>query len=93
MGKELKIKAYYIKGCKIDFKTIFSGYVLNIDDEPITESIKRKTGANALLCEVTNEGFDYDRVKLYSVPVTELSAGDIMMLSGNFSALYECTNA
>ena len=30
------VKAYYVKGCKIDSKTIFSGYVFNIDNEDIT---------------------------------------------------------
>lgn len=77
------INAYYIKGCKLSNKTIFSGYVLNIDEEPIIKSIKRKTGYNTLLCEVTNEGFDYYHVPIYSIPITELTLGDIMLITGN----------
>lgn len=77
------IKAYYVKGCKIDYKTIFTGYVLNIDDEPIIDSIKRKVATeNPLLCELTNEGFDYDYVKLTTIPLTELTVGDYLIISG-----------
>ena len=44
MGNNYKVQVYYVKGCKIDNKTIFSGYVLNVDDESIIDSIKRKIG-------------------------------------------------
>lgn len=77
------IKAYYVKGCKIDAKTIFSGYVLNINDEPIIDSIKRKVAARSLLCELTNEGFDYEYVKLTTIPLTELTVGDFLIISGH----------
>ena len=86
MANNYRVNAYYIKGCKLDAKTIFTGYVLNIDNEPITESIKRKTGYNALLCEMTNEGFDYDSVSMYSIPMSELTLGDIMLMTGNLPA-------
>lgn len=79
------VKAYYIKGCKLNAKSIFTGYVLNINDEPITESIKRKFGYKSLLCEITNEGFEYDLVPMYSIPVRELTLGDIMLVTGNFN--------
>ena len=79
-----KVKAYYIKGCKLSPKSIFSGYVLNINDEPIIESIKRKTGCKVLTCEITNEGFEYDVVPMYSIPMKELTLGDIMVVTGNF---------
>lgn len=84
MGAKYTIKAYYVKGCKVSRVKIFTGYVLNIDNEPIIDSIKRKVGEKNLLCEITNEGFDYDFVELYSVPVTELSLGDIMIITGNY---------
>ena len=76
------IKAYYIKGCKIDYKTIFSGYVLNVNDEDIIDSIKRKVAKEKLLCELTNEGFDYDYVKITTIPLTELTLGDYLLISG-----------
>ena len=79
--KNNDIKAYYVKGCKINAKTIFSGYVLNINDEDILESIKRKVGYDGtLLCEITNEGFDYDLVSIYSIPVSNLTLGDFMLV-------------
>ena len=81
---KLNIKAYYVKGCKIDYKTIFSGYVLNVDDEPIIDSIKRKVAKDNLLCELTNEGFDYDYVNITTIPLTELTVGDYLLISGNF---------
>ena len=76
------IQVYYIKGCKVTRTFIFNGFVLNVNDEPITDSIKRKIGRKSLLCELTNEGFDYDIMNLYQVPVTELSLGDILLLNG-----------
>lgn len=76
------IKGYYVKGCKIDAKTIFSGYVLNVDDEPIIDSIKRKVVKDNLLCELTNEGFDYDYVAVATIPLTELTVGDYLLISG-----------
>ena len=79
-----KVKAYYVKGCKLSYKSIFSGYVLNINDESIIESIKRKTGYKNLLCEMTNEGFDYDEVNINTVPVTQLSLGDILIAIGKY---------
>lgn len=76
------VKAYYVKGCKIDNKTIFSGYVFNIDNESIIDSIKRKVGKDDLLCELTGEGFDYDIVNIKTVPLTELTVGDYFIISG-----------
>ena len=87
MSNNYKIKAYRVTGCKIIYKQLFSGYVLNINDEPIIESIKRKVGLKSLVCELTNEGFDYHLTDLYSIPVTELSLGDIMLITGNYSVL------
>lgn len=84
MNNVKTLKAYYVKGCKVSTKNIFSGYVLNVNDEPIINSIKRKVGVKKLLCEITNEGFDYNPVDTYSVPVTELSLGDILIISGNY---------
>ena len=79
------IKVYYVKGCKVSATYIFNGFVLNVNDEPITDSIKRKVG-NKLLCELTNEGFDYDVVNLYQVPMSQLSLGDILLLDGKIEA-------
>lgn len=78
------VQGYYVKGCKIDYKTIFSGYVLNIHNESIIDSIKRKVGRNELLCELTNEGFDYDEVSVFSIPIKELTVGDIMIINGRY---------
>ena len=83
--KEYNIKVYYVKGCKVNISYIFSGYVLNVDDEPIIDSIKRKLARPNLLCEVTNEGFDYDIANLYSIPLSELSLGDLLLLFGKIS--------
>ena len=83
MSNSYNIKAYFVKGCKLSPKSIFSGYVLNIDDESIIDSIKRKTGYKSLLCEVSGEGFDYDPVPLYSIPASDLSLGDLMLITGN----------
>ena len=85
----MKVTAYYVKGCKLTHKNIFSGYVLNINNEPIIDSIKRKTGykSKSLLCELTNEGFDYDEVDMYSIPVTELSFGDLLIATGNYNPI------
>jgi hypothetical protein len=80
------IKVYYVKACKVNIKQIFSGFVLNVNEEPIIDSIKRKVGKKNLLCEVTNEGFDYDIVNLYQVPLTELSLGDLLLLDGKIEA-------
>ena len=76
----MKITGYYVKGCKISRTEMFSGYILNKDDEPIIESIKRRLGVDNLLCELTNEGFEYDKVNVYSIPLTELCLGDYLML-------------
>ena len=76
------IKAYYVKGCKISYKEIFNGYVLNIDNEPIIDSIKRKVAKDNLLCELTSEGFDYDLVQITTIPLTELTVGDYLIISG-----------
>lgn len=81
----MNIQGYYVKGCKIDRKTIFSGYVLNINDESIIDSIKRKVGYDELLCELTNEGFDYDKVSTFSIPMTGLTVGDIMIITGQYN--------
>lgn len=78
----MNMKVYYVKGCKITNKFIFSGYVMNVNDEPIITSIKRKFGMNNILCELTNEGFDYDQANIYSVPLTELSLGDFLLITG-----------
>lgn len=75
------IKGCYVKGCKIDYKTIFTGYVLNVDDEPIIDSIKRKVVKDNLLCELTNEGFDYNYVPLTTIPLSELTVGDYLLIS------------
>ena len=83
----MEVTAYYVKGCKLDYKNIFTGYVLNLNDEPIIDSIKRKTGYKELLCEVSNEGFDYDKVNVYSVPLTELSVGDLMIITGRYNPI------
>jgi hypothetical protein len=80
MNKNIKI--YYVKGCKVNIKTIFSGYIININDEPIIDSIKRKVQYKPLLCELTNEGFDYDLVNIYSIPLNELSLGDLLLILG-----------
>ena len=48
------------------------------------DSIKRKTGYKNLLCEMTNEGFDYDEVNINTVPVTQLSLGDILIAIGKY---------
>ena len=85
MSKNYDIKVYYVKGCKVSSTYIFSGFVLNVNDEPITDSIKRKVG-NKLLCELTNEGFEYDVVNLYQVPLNQLSLGDILLLDGKIEA-------
>ena len=77
----MDIKIYHVKGCKISKTFIFNGYVLNINGEPIIDSIKRKCG-KTLLCELTNEGFDYDIANIYAVPLTELSVGDLLLLTG-----------
>ena len=79
------IKVYYVKGCKVSATYIFSGFVLNVNEEPITDSIKRKVG-NRLLCELTNEGFEYDVVNLYQVPLSQLSLGDLLLLDGKIEA-------
>lgn len=79
------VKAYYVKGCKVSHKRIFSGYVLNLNNESIIDSIKRKVGVTALLCEITNEGFDYDPVDTYSIPATELTLGDIAVITGHYN--------
>ena len=84
MGRS-RIKAFYVKGCKLTPKRIFNGYVLNVDNEPIIDSIKRKVGMRALICEVSNEGFNYDNADIYSIPVTELTLGDILLITGNYS--------
>lgn len=81
------VKAYKVKNCKVSNKELFSGYVLNVDDENIVKSIKRKLGVESLLCEITNEGFDYDKVNIYSVPMTEMTLGDFMLINGDKSIL------
>ena len=81
------VKAYKVKNCKVSNKKLFSGYVLNVDDENIIKSIKRKLGVESLLCEITNEGFDYDKVNIYSVPMTEMTLGDFMLINGDKSIL------
>lgn len=86
MSKNYDIKVYYVKGCKISRTCIFSGFVLNVNEEPITDSIKRKVGTDKLLCELTNEGFEYDVMNLYQVPLTELSLGDLLLLDGKIEA-------
>lgn len=73
------IKVYFVRGCKVSAKQIFNGFVLNVNDEPIIDSIKRKVGNN-LLCELTNEGFEYDVVNLFQVPISQLSLGDMLLL-------------
>lgn len=83
----MKVAAYYVKGCKLSHKDIFSGYVLNLDDESIIDSIKRKTGYDHLLCETTNEGFDYDKVNMYTVPITELSVGELAIITGHYNPI------
>ena len=82
LNSNYDIKVYYVKGCKVSGTYIFNGFVLNVDDEPIIDSIKRKVDKLNLLCELTNEGFDYNTVSLYQVPMTELSLGDILLLDG-----------
>jgi hypothetical protein len=85
MSNKYDVTAYYVKGCKVDKKTIFTGYVLCINNEDIIDSIKRKVGRNSLLCEMTNEGFEYDMVNTYSIPMTELTLGDVVIITGNYN--------
>ena len=80
----VEVKAYFVTGCKVSRTEIFTGYVLNIDNEPITESIKKKIGNKKLLCEETNEGFEYNKVDIRSVPVTGLSLGDLLLVFGRY---------
>jgi hypothetical protein len=82
-----EVKLYVVSNCKVSYTEVWSGYVLNINDEPIIDSIKRKLGRTSLLCELTNEGFNYQIASLFSAPITEFSVGDIMLLNGNTSIL------
>lgn len=80
----VEVKAYFVTGCKVSHTEIFTGYVLNVNNESITESIKKKLGCKKLLCEETNEGFEYDKIDIRSVPVTELSLGDLLLVFGRY---------
>ena len=84
--KNYDIKVYYVMGCKVSVRYIFNGYVLNVNNEPIIDSIKGKVGEKNLLCELTNEGFEYNAVNLYQVPINELSLGDLLLLDGKIEA-------
>lgn len=84
MGTQIGIKLFKVTGCKVSKEKIFTGYVINVDNEPITDSIKRKVGVKALLCELTNEGFEYNQVRAYGIPLSELTLGDIVLVMQGF---------
>jgi len=79
----VSVSIYKITGCKVKSDYIFDGYVLRVNDEDITKSIRRKLDMGALLCEITNEGFEYNIASLFSVPITELSIGELLVIFGN----------
>lgn len=82
--EKIRVKIYKVKGCKTTRGLIFNGYVCNINDEPIINSIRRKTGLDKLFCELTNEGFEYDEVtNPYSIPMSMLTLGDFMLINNN----------
>lgn len=85
------IKAYNIRNCKISRFTIFSGVVLNINEEPIIDSVKRKVGLDKLFCETINEEIRYSEISLFSVSVSELTIGDLLLITGNYNASTKLT--
>lgn len=81
-AKLINVKTYFVTGCKVTKSRIFNGYVINVNHEDITKSIARKMGTQKLLCETTWEGFDYHQVSPYSIPLTELTLGDLLLFNG-----------
>lgn len=85
----MKIKAYKVYNCKVSKTELWSGVVLKEEKETIIDAIKRRLCRETLLCEITNEGFDYDEIYFNEITLNDISIADYLLITrfANFSGL------
>lgn len=85
----MRIKAYKIYNCKVSKTELWSGVVLKEEKETIIDAIKRRLCKEKLLCEITNEGFDYDEIYFNEITLNDISIADYLLItkSDSFSRL------
>ena len=77
----MKIKAYRVYNCKVSKTELWSGVILKEEKETIIDAIKRRLNRNALLCEVTNEGFGYDEISFNEISFNDISIADYIVIT------------
>lgn len=77
----MKIKAYRVSGCKVSRTELWSGIVIKEEKETIIDAIKRRLGKETLLCELTNEGFDYDEIYFNEITLNDISVADYLLIA------------
>lgn len=77
----MKIKAYRVHNCKVSKTELWSGVVLKEEKETIIDAIKRRLCKEKLLCEITNEGFDYDEIYFNEITLNDISIADYLLIT------------
>lgn len=85
----MKLRAYRVSGCKVSRTELWNGVVIKEEKETIIDAIKRRLCKEALLCEMTNEGFDYDEIYFNEITLNDISIADYLLItkSNRFSGL------
>lgn len=75
------VEAYRVTNCKVAYDRLWSGIVIKKENEEITDAIKRRLGTKGLLCELTNEGFDYDLIPFNTITLQDISIIDYLYIT------------
>lgn len=78
--KKMKLRAYRVSGCKVSRTELWNGVVIKEEKETIIDAIKRRLCKETLLCEITNEGFDYDEVYFNEITLNDISMADFILI-------------
>lgn len=85
----MKLRAYRVIGCKVSYTELWNGIIIKEEKETIIDAIKRRLCKETLLCEITNEGFDYDEIYFNEITLNDISIADCLLIlkSDSFSGL------
>lgn len=77
----MKLRAYRVSGCKVSRTELWNGIVIKEEKETIIDAIKRRLCKETLLCEITNEGFDYDEIYFNEITLNDISIADYLLIT------------
>lgn len=77
----MKLRAYKVKGCKVSRTELWSGVVIKEEKETIIDAIKRRLCRKVVLCELTNEGFDYEEMSFNEITLNDISITDYLLIA------------